>query len=77
MKPPRGFLASGIRSGIRAKRPNLALIVAPGGAAAATVFTRTRFQAAPVDLGAGSARASRVTCDLGHDYITMNAGYRT
>ncbi|HZE88448.1 MAG TPA: bifunctional ornithine acetyltransferase/N-acetylglutamate synthase, partial [Verrucomicrobiae bacterium] len=30
-----------------------------------------------VDLGAGKATSSRVTCDLGHDYITMNAEYRT
>ena len=50
MKLPRGFLASGIRSGIRKKRPDLAVIVAPGGAHAAALFTRNRFPAAPVTL---------------------------
>ncbi len=50
MKLPRGFLASGIRAGIRKKRPDLGLIVAPDGATAAAVFTKNRFQAAPVTL---------------------------
>jgi glutamate N-acetyltransferase/amino-acid N-acetyltransferase len=50
MKLPKGFLASGIRSGIRKKRPDLGLIVAPDGANAAAVFTKNRFQAAPVTL---------------------------
>lgn len=30
-----------------------------------------------VDLGAGKARASYLTCDLTHEYITINASYRT
>ncbi|MEK6814806.1 MAG: bifunctional glutamate N-acetyltransferase/amino-acid acetyltransferase ArgJ [Nitrospirota bacterium] len=30
-----------------------------------------------VDLGAGKARASYFTCDLTHEYITINASYRT
>src|ERR1043165_9527196 len=50
MKLPKGFLASGVRAGIRKKRPDLGLIVAPDGANAAAVFTRNRFQAAPVVL---------------------------
>jgi len=50
MRLPRGFLASGIRAGIRKKRPDLGLIVAPDGATAAAVFTKNRFQAAPVTL---------------------------
>ena len=50
MKLPKGFLASGVRSGIRKKRPDLALIVAEEGANAAAVFTKNRFQAAPVIL---------------------------
>lgn len=50
MKLPKGFLASGIRAGIRKKRPDLGLIVAPDGAAAAAVFTKNLFQAAPVVL---------------------------
>src|SRR5258706_10714565 len=50
MKLPKGFLASGVRAGIRKKRPDLGLIVAPDGANAAAVFTRNKFQAAPVVL---------------------------
>ena len=50
MKLPRGFVASGIRAGIRKKRPDLGLIFAPAGASAAAVFTQNRFQAAPVVL---------------------------
>jgi glutamate N-acetyltransferase/amino-acid N-acetyltransferase len=50
MKLPKGFLASGVRAGIRKKRPDLGLIVAPGGANAAAVFTKNKFQAAPVVL---------------------------
>jgi glutamate N-acetyltransferase/amino-acid N-acetyltransferase len=56
---PRGFLASGVRSGIRKKRPDLALIVAPGGADAAALFTRNRFPAAPVVLSRASLARSR------------------
>src|SRR5438132_3869712 len=50
MKLPKGFIASGIRAGIRKKRPDLGLIVAPDGATAAAVFTKNQFQAAPVTL---------------------------
>src|SRR4029450_9394776 len=50
MKMPRGFLLSGVRAGIRRKRPDLALLVAEDGANAAAVFTKNRFQAAPVGL---------------------------
>ena len=51
MKLPKGFLASGVRAGIRKKRPDLGLIVADGdGATAAAVFTQNKFQAAPVVL---------------------------
>ncbi len=39
MRLPKGFLASGVRAGIRKKRPDLGLIVAPDGARAAAVFT--------------------------------------
>jgi glutamate N-acetyltransferase/amino-acid N-acetyltransferase len=56
---PRGFLASGVRSGIRKKFPDLALIVAPGGADAAALFTRNRFPAAPVVLSRASLARSR------------------
>ena len=50
MKLPRGFLASGVRAGIRKKRPDVALLLAENGADAAAVFTKNRFQAAPVVL---------------------------
>lgn len=50
MKLPKGFLASGVRSGIRKKRPDVALILAEKGADAAALFTKNRFQAAPVIL---------------------------
>ena len=50
MKLPRGFSASGVRSGVRKKRPDLALIVAEKGATAAAIFTRNRLPAAPVVL---------------------------
>jgi glutamate N-acetyltransferase/amino-acid N-acetyltransferase len=58
MKLPKGFLASGVRAGIRKKRPDLGLIVAPDGANAAAVFTRNRFQAAPVVLSRAALKKS-------------------
>jgi glutamate N-acetyltransferase/amino-acid N-acetyltransferase len=58
MKLPKGFLASGVRAGIRKKRPDLGLIVAPDGATAAAVFTKNAFQAAPVVLAKQSMKKS-------------------
>lgn len=58
MKLPKGFLASGIRAGIRKKRPDLGLVVAADGADAAAVFTRNQFQAAPVTLSKQALRKS-------------------
>jgi glutamate N-acetyltransferase/amino-acid N-acetyltransferase len=58
MKLPKGFLASGVRAGIRKKRPDLGLIVAPDGATAAAVFTQNRFQAAPVVLSKAALKKS-------------------
>src|SRR5918912_3763636 len=58
MKLPKGFLASGVRAGIRKKRPDLGLIVAPDGANAAAVFTQNRFQAAPVVLSKSALKKS-------------------
>ena len=70
MKLPKGFLASGVRAGIRKKRPDLGLIVAPDGANAAAVFTKNRFQAAPVVLSKTALRASG-----GHvKGVVVNAG---
>jgi glutamate N-acetyltransferase/amino-acid N-acetyltransferase len=82
MKLPKGFLASGIRAGIRKKRPDLGLIVVPDGANAAAVFTKNRFQAAPVVLSRNALKrtggklkavvvnagcANAVTGKAGHD----------
>jgi glutamate N-acetyltransferase/amino-acid N-acetyltransferase len=58
MRLPKGFVASGVRAGIRKKRPDLGLIVAPDGATAAAVFTQNRFQAAPVVLSKASLKKS-------------------
>jgi len=58
MKLPKGFLASGIRAGIRKKRPDLGLIVVDDGASAAAVFTKNRFQAAPVVLSRSALKKS-------------------
>jgi glutamate N-acetyltransferase/amino-acid N-acetyltransferase len=58
MKLPKGFTASGIRAGIRKKRPDLGMIVAADGANAAAVFTKNRFQAAPVVLSRAALKKS-------------------
>jgi len=56
---PKGFLGSAVAAGLR-KKPGLdvALLSAPGGANAAAVFTRNRFQAAPVALSRASLKRS-------------------
>ncbi len=58
MRLPKGFVASGVRAGIRKKRPDLGLIVAEDGAEAAAVFTQNRFQAAPVLLSKAALKKS-------------------
>jgi len=58
MKLPKGFVASGVRAGIRKKRPDLGLIVAEDGATAAAVFTQNKFQAAPVVLSKSALKKS-------------------
>ena len=58
MRLPKGFLASGVRAGIRKRRPDLAMIVAPDGAAAAAIFTTNRFLAAPVVLSRAALKRS-------------------
>ena len=58
MRLPKGFLASGVRAGIRKKRPDLGLIVAENGANAAAVFTKNKFQAAPVVLSKSALKKS-------------------
>src|SRR4051812_43449888 len=81
MRLPKGFLASGVRAGIRKKRPDLGLIVAPGGANAAAVFTKNRFQAAPVTLSKSALKNSggklkAVVVNAGcANAVTGKAGY--
>jgi len=43
---------------------------------AARLFSREEVPVV-VDLGAGRASASLITCDLGHDYVSLNADYRS
>ena len=70
MKLPKGFAASGIRAGIRKKRPDLGLIVAEDGANAAAVFTKNRFQAAPVVLSKAALKKSKGRVKA----VVVNAG---
>ncbi len=70
MKLPKGFFASGVRAGIRKKRPDLGLIVAEKGANAAAVFTQNRFQAAPVTLAKASLKKTRGRLKA----VVVNAG---
>ena len=59
------------------------LVVDRGGRAASyTEDQGQRVMKAPeitvrVDLGRGDARASVWTCDLSHDYVSINADYRS
>ncbi|MGE0432481.1 MAG: bifunctional glutamate N-acetyltransferase/amino-acid acetyltransferase ArgJ [Planctomycetota bacterium] len=55
---PRGFRASGLPCGIRARRPDLALLVADRLASAAGVFTTNRLCAAPVIVCREQLRSS-------------------
>jgi glutamate N-acetyltransferase/amino-acid N-acetyltransferase len=43
---------------------------------AARIFLRERVPVR-VDLGAGSASAAKLSCDLGHGYVSLNADYRS
>src|ERR1700757_1138198 len=70
MKLPKGFVASGVRAGIRKKRPDLGLIVAEKGASAAAVFTQNRFQAAPVVLAKNSLKRTHGRVKA----VVVNAG---
>ncbi len=70
MRLPKGFVASGVRAGIRKKRPDLGMIVAADGATAAAVFTLNKFQAAPVVLSKSALKKSG-----GHlKAVVVNAG---
>ncbi|MGZ6989068.1 MAG: bifunctional ornithine acetyltransferase/N-acetylglutamate synthase, partial [Thermoanaerobaculia bacterium] len=43
---------------------------------AVRIFRRERVPIV-VDLGAGTATASKLASDLGHDYVSLNADYRS
>jgi glutamate N-acetyltransferase/amino-acid N-acetyltransferase len=43
---------------------------------AARVFGRERVPIT-LDLGGGKARAFVLSCDMGHDYVSLNADYRS
>ena len=58
MRLPKGFVASGVRAGIRKRRPDLGLILCEPTANAAAVYTKNRFQAAPVLLSKSAMRKS-------------------
>src|SRR5215469_18231775 len=57
---PQGFLFSACTAGIKASgNPDLALAVAPGGASAASLFTRNQVVAAPLIVDREHLRLSR------------------
>lgn len=57
---PQGFLFSSAKAGIKTSgKPDLALALAPEGAAAAAVFTRNQVVAAPLVVGREHLKASR------------------
>jgi glutamate N-acetyltransferase/amino-acid N-acetyltransferase len=59
LTPPQGFLFSATAAGIKASgKPDLALALAPEGAAAAAMFTRNQIVAAPVTIGRDHLRRS-------------------
>jgi glutamate N-acetyltransferase / amino-acid N-acetyltransferase len=67
---PRGFRAAGVRCGIKAAGPDLALLAADAPASAAAVFTTNRAQAAPIlvsraQLEASGGRATVVVVNSG------------
>jgi glutamate N-acetyltransferase/amino-acid N-acetyltransferase len=43
---------------------------------AARIFSRERVPIV-VNLGAGRAKAWKLSCDMGHDYVSINADYRS
>ena len=68
---PLGFQWSSVKAGIKASgKPDLALAVCPGGAAAAAMFTRNQVVAAPITIGRRhlTATGGRVSA------LVVNAG---
>ncbi|MEE8531406.1 MAG: bifunctional glutamate N-acetyltransferase/amino-acid acetyltransferase ArgJ, partial [Hyphomicrobium sp.] len=87
------ILAAAGRAGVQIEQSNLALwlgneaagelrLVENGTSAGYDVSRANAILKAPefavrLDLGLGSAQATVWTCDLTHDYVTINADYRT
>lgn len=65
---PRGFRAAGVAAGIKAGRPDVAVVASDGPASAAGVFTVNRVQAAPVRLSRQRVAAGRAQA------IVVNSG---
>lgn len=66
---PKGFLASGVKAGIkRSGRADLALLYSEVPAAAAAAFTTNRFQASPVKVSKAHLKAKE------HQAIIVNSG---
>ncbi len=57
---PAGFRAAGAHGGIKARRPDVALVVSDRPAAAAGAFTRNPVRAAPVELTQGLVSQGRL-----------------
>ena len=67
---PAGFRATGVRCGIKATGPDLALIVSDVPAAAAAVFTTNKAQAAPILVS-----KARLAASQGHArVVAINSG---
>ncbi|MBI3998172.1 MAG: bifunctional glutamate N-acetyltransferase/amino-acid acetyltransferase ArgJ [Armatimonadetes bacterium] len=61
---PRGFRAAGVHCGIKADRPDLALVVSEGVASAAGTFTQNRMRSAPVIQSEAKLRSGRAQAVL-------------
>ena len=75
--PVAGFRAAGVHCGIKAKAPDLALIVADRPASAAAVFTRSTVVGAPVEVSRERVRSGRtrgVVVNSGVSNVAMGSG---
>jgi glutamate N-acetyltransferase/amino-acid N-acetyltransferase len=66
---PKGFLAAGLASGVKASgKPDLALLVCPTGAAAAAVFTTNKIVSAAVEVSREHVRSRKIRA------VVVNSG---
>jgi glutamate N-acetyltransferase/amino-acid N-acetyltransferase len=75
-RPVAGFRAGGLHCGIKAKNPDLALIVCDESASVAAVFTRSSVVGAPVELSRERVRRGRtrgVVVNSGVSNVAMGA----